>query len=35
MSSLDDGHETNAGRAYKLLSEASPSLSLYYEAGLQ
>ncbi len=35
MSSLDDGHETNAGRAYKLLCEASPNLSLYYEAGLQ
>ncbi|MEM9581266.1 MAG: DUF2235 domain-containing protein, partial [Pseudomonadota bacterium] len=35
MSSLDDGRETNAGRAYKLLCEASPDLSLYYEAGVQ
>ncbi|MGH1577669.1 DUF2235 domain-containing protein [Planktotalea sp.] len=35
MSSLDEGYETNAGRAYKLLCEASPDLSLYYEAGVQ
>lgn len=35
MSSLEDGYETNAGRTYKLLCEASPDLSLYYEAGLQ
>jgi len=35
MSSLEDGRETNAGRAYKLLCEASPDLSLYYEAGVQ
>lgn len=35
MSSLDEGQETNAGRTYKLLSEASPDLSLYYEAGVQ
>ncbi|MGB7318672.1 MAG: DUF2235 domain-containing protein [Planktotalea sp.] len=35
MSSLDDGQETNAGRTYKLLCEASPDLSLYYEAGVQ
>lgn len=35
MSSLDDGHETNAGRTYKLLCEAAPDLSLYYEAGVQ
>lgn len=37
LSSLDDGEETNAGLAYKLLSELTPSatLSLYYEAGIQ
>ena len=35
MSSLDEGYETNAGRTYKLLCEASPDLSLYYEAGVQ
>jgi uncharacterized protein (DUF2235 family) len=36
MSSLDPGSESNAGLAFKLLSEVSgPSLSLYYEAGLQ
>lgn len=35
MSSLDDGHETNAGRVYKLLCDASPKISLYYEAGVQ
>lgn len=35
MSSLDEGAETNAGRAYKLLCEATPDLSLYYEAGVQ
>lgn len=35
MSTLDEGHETNAGRTYKLLCEASPDLSLYYEAGVQ
>lgn len=28
MSSLDEGHETNAGRAYKILREANPDLSL-------
>lgn len=35
MSSLENGQETNAGRAYKLLCEANPALSLYYEAGVQ
>lgn len=36
MSSLDDGSESNAGHAYKLLSEVSgASLSVYYEAGVQ
>jgi len=36
MSSLDPGCESNAGLTYKLLSEVSgPSLTLYYEAGLQ
>ncbi|MFQ6551608.1 DUF2235 domain-containing protein [Aestuariibius insulae] len=37
MSSLDDGHETNAGLLYKLLSEQGPRLGLtvYYEAGIQ
>ena len=36
MSSLDQGHESNAGLAYRLLSEVSGArLSLYYEAGVQ
>lgn len=35
MSTLDEGYETNAGRAYKLLCETAPNLSLYYEAGVQ
>ncbi len=35
MSTLEPGSETNAGRAYKLLREANPSLSIYYEAGVQ
>src|SRR6056297_3302622 len=36
MSSLVEGDESNAGLTYKLLSEVSgPSLSVYYEAGLQ
>ncbi|MEP5151681.1 DUF2235 domain-containing protein [Planktotalea sp.] len=35
MSSLEDGLETNAGRTYKMLCEAAPDLSLYYEAGVQ
>jgi uncharacterized protein (DUF2235 family) len=35
MSTLEPGDETNAGLTYKLLCEARPALSLYYEAGLQ
>ncbi|MEQ9257940.1 MAG: DUF2235 domain-containing protein [Roseovarius sp.] len=36
MSSLEPGCESNAGLAYKLLSEMSGArLSLYYEAGVQ
>ena len=33
MSTLEPGDETNAGLTYKLLCEARPALSLYYEAG--
>jgi len=36
MSTLDKGHESNAGLAYRLLSELRGArLSLYYEAGVQ
>ena len=36
MSSLVPGHESNAGRAYRLLSDSKGThLNLYYEAGLQ
>ncbi|MDR9484887.1 MAG: DUF2235 domain-containing protein [Sediminimonas sp.] len=35
MSTLEPGDETNAGLTYKLLCEAQPALSLFYEAGLQ
>ena len=36
MSSLVPGQESNAGRTYRLLAEqGGPSLSVYYEAGLQ
>ncbi len=35
MSSLEPGRETNAGRTYRLLCEAAPHVSLFYEAGLQ
>nr|WP_168713251.1 DUF2235 domain-containing protein [Cochlodiniinecator piscidefendens] len=37
LSSLNEGCETNAGLAYKLLSERAPAsdLSLMYEAGIQ
>ncbi len=37
MSTLDKGHETNAGLTYRLLAERGrvPGLSLYYEAGIQ
>lgn len=34
MSSLEPGEETNAGLAYRLLSEV-PGVAIYYEAGLQ
>ncbi len=35
MSLLEPGCETNAGIAYKLCREIGPSLSIYYEPGLQ
>lgn len=36
MSSLDEGCESNAGLAFKLLQEAAgASISVYYEAGVQ
>ncbi len=37
MSSLEAGHETNAGLTFKLLKEVSKSanLTVYYEAGIQ
>lgn len=35
MSSLDEGYETNAGLAYKLLSGKGSDVSVYYEHGLQ
>ncbi len=37
MSSLEEGHETNAGLTFKLLREAGrrANLTLYYEAGIQ
>ncbi len=35
MSSLETGHETNAGQAYKLASEMGSAISIYYEPGLQ
>ncbi len=35
MSTLDEGCETNAGLAYKLLSEMGSEVSVYYEHGLQ
>jgi uncharacterized protein (DUF2235 family) len=37
MSSLEEGHETNAGIAFKLLREMAPSaaVSLKYEQGIQ
>lgn len=34
MSSLEPGHETNAGRTYQMLREAGGA-SLFYEAGVQ
>ncbi|SFA85284.1 Uncharacterized alpha/beta hydrolase domain [Poseidonocella pacifica] len=35
MSSLEEGHETNAGQAYRLLSSVGLSVSVYYEPGVQ
>lgn len=37
MSSLDKGHETNAGLTFRLLQEAGQqaNLNVYYEAGIQ
>lgn len=35
MSSMAQGMETNAGHAYRLVSELIPPVSLYYEAGVQ
>lgn len=35
MSKLAEGHETNAGLTFKLLSELGSDVSVYYEAGLQ
>lgn len=35
MSSLEQGMRTNAGQTYKLLTEGSARVSLFYEAGLQ
>lgn len=35
MSSLRAGEETNAGLTYRLLQDVGPSVSLYYEAGVQ
>ena len=37
MSSLQPGHETNAGKAFKLLREGGQraNLTVYYEAGIQ
>ncbi len=37
MSSLEPGHETNAGIAFRLLAEVgrSANLTVYYEAGIQ
>ncbi|WP_353312044.1 DUF2235 domain-containing protein [Shimia sp. NS0008-38b] len=35
MSTLAQGHETNAGLTYRLLSEIGAEVSVYYEAGVQ
>ena len=35
MSTLDPGLESNAGIAYKLLSEMGSAVSVHYEQGLQ
>ncbi len=35
LSSLDPGHETNAGALFKLARQCGSDVSVYYEAGLQ
>lgn len=35
MSSLEPGHETNAGRIYRLLQQAGAGVTLWYEGGVQ
>ncbi len=35
MSSLEPGLESNAGQMYRLCREMGPSVSVYYEAGIQ
>lgn len=35
MSTLDEGHETHAGRTYRLCSEMGGRVSVFYEAGVQ
>jgi uncharacterized protein (DUF2235 family) len=35
MSTLEPGHETHAGMFYRLCMETGPSVSVYYEAGIQ
>jgi len=35
MSTLEPGHETHAGMAYRLCKEMGPQVSVYYEAGVQ
>lgn len=35
MSSLEPGHETHAGKTLRLVCEAGPEVSVFYEAGVQ
>ncbi|MEX0301491.1 MAG: DUF2235 domain-containing protein, partial [Leisingera sp.] len=35
MSTLDEGHETHAGQAYKLCREMGGQVSVFYESGVQ
>ena len=35
MSTLAEGHETNAGLSYKMLAELDGDISVFYEHGLQ
>ena len=35
LSSLEPGHETNAGRLFRLMQEIGGDVSVYYESGLQ